>query len=135
GNAYVTGGSNATDFPTLNPIHVPSESTLPDVFVSKLSANGSFIYSTYLGGSLGDSGLGIAVDAAGAAYIVGQTESNDFPVTPGAFQAAFAGGGLDGFVLKLNPAGSAIVYSSYVGGSDFDEVSGIAVTPGGEAWV
>ncbi|HYX21093.1 MAG TPA: SBBP repeat-containing protein [Thermoanaerobaculia bacterium] len=135
GNAYVAGGSNGTDFPTLNPIHVPTESTLPDAVVSKLSPSGSLVYSTYLGGSLGDSALGIAVDPTGAAYVGGQTESTDFPVTAGVFQSSFAGGGLAGFVLKLNPAGTGIVYSTYVGGSLFDEVNAVAVTAGGEAWV
>lgn len=135
GNAYVAGGSNSLDFPTLNSIRSPSEATLPDIIVAKLTPAGAFIYSTYIGASSGESAFGIAVDASGAAYVSGQTESADFPVTSGAFDTSFAGGVLDGFVLKLNPAGSAIVYSTYIGGSGFDETLGIAVTPAGEAWV
>ena len=77
------------------------------------------VYSTYLGGSGDDRGQGIAVDAAGNAYVTGFTVSTDFPTTLGAFQTTFGGAvdGVDAFVTKLNPTGSALVYSTYLGGS------------------
>ena len=135
GNAYVTGGTNSLDFPTLNSIRVPSEAALPDIFVAKLTPAGAFVYSTYLGASSEDSPFGIAVDAAGNAYVVGQTSSPDFPVTAGALDTTYSGGFEDGFALKLNAAGSAIVYATYLGGSGFDTASGVAVNTAGEAWV
>ncbi|HEY2785834.1 MAG TPA: SBBP repeat-containing protein, partial [Fimbriiglobus sp.] len=135
GNAYVAGGSNSLDFPTLHSIRTPSESALPDIFVAKLTPAGAFVYSTYLGASAEDTAFGIAVDAAGSAYVAGQTSSPDFPVTPGAFDTTYAGGVLDGFVLKLNAAGSAIVYATYLGGSGFDTAAGVAVNTQHQAWV
>src|SRR5438445_703660 len=95
------------------------------------------VYSTYLGGSDRDAGLGIAVDAAGNAYVTGQTSSTNFPTTAGAFQTAFGGGfrDIDAFVTKLNSTGSALVYSTYLGGSCFDDGHGIAVDAAGNAYV
>jgi hypothetical protein len=113
-----------------------------DAFVAKLDPAGSSLsYLTYLGGtgltvtdSLDDFGNGIAVDAAGNAYVTGLTETNDFPTTPGAFQPA-SGGASDGFVTKLNAAGSALVYSSYLGGKDTEWSSSIALDAAGAAYV
>ena len=93
------------------------------------------LYSTYLGGSDFDGGRGIAVDAAGAAYVTGSTEltdSGDFPTTPEAFDTS-ANGDADAFVTKLDPTGSALAYSTYLGGSDFDEGLGIVVDAAGAA--
>ncbi len=92
------------------------------------------IYSTYLGGSSNDYANGIAVDSAGNAYVTGLTGSTDFPVTPGAFQTTF-GGGIDAFVTKLNPSGTVLVYSTYLGGSSNDYANGIAVDSAGNAYV
>ena len=92
------------------------------------------VYSTYLGGSDIDEGNGIAVDTSGNAYIIGYTESGDFPTTAGAFQTTY-GGGPDAFVTKLNPTGSGLVYSTYLGGSDYDYGGGIAVDTSGNAFV
>src|SRR3989441_1834599 len=89
------------------------------------------VYSTYLGGSGNDFGDDIAVDALGNAYITGATFSTNFPTTVGAFQ----GGGNDAFVTKLNPTGSALVYSTYLGGSGGDSGNGIAVDSLGNAYV
>ena len=147
GNAYVTGGACSTNFPTTTGAFQTTYggSSLPagggcsneagDAFVTELNADGSgLVYSTYLGGSAQDSGDGIAVDGSGNAYVTGWTESlgaDDFPTTPGAFQTTF-GGGESAFVAKLNASGSALVYSTYLGGGD--RGNGIAVD-GGNAYV
>src|ERR1017187_3375264 len=92
GNAYVTGYTISTDFPTMNPLQ-PTNGGGADAFVSKISPTGSaLIYSTYLGGSIDDLGAGIAVDSVGSAYVTGHTFSTDFPTTPGAFQTVCNGG-------------------------------------------
>jgi hypothetical protein len=100
------------------------------------------VYSTYLGGGstgvFGDSASGIAVDAGGNAYVTGSTTSTNFPTTAGAFQTTFASGdnvNPDAFVTKLNPTGSALVYSTYLGGGSFDDGTGIAVDGPGNAYV
>jgi hypothetical protein len=97
-----------------------------DAFVSKLNASGSaLLYSTYLGGGGSDMGLGITVDSGGNAYVTGQTIANfppNFPVTPGAFQSTYGGGVGDAFVSQLNPTGSALLYSTYLGGSGDEDV-------------
>jgi len=134
GNAYVTGQTYSTDFPTANPFQAARVGG-PDAFVAKLNAAGSaLVYSTYLGGNGDDYGRGIAVDAAGNAYVTGETGSTNFP-TANPLQASNAGGNYDAFVAKLNAAGSALVYSTYLGGSDYDYGYGIAVDAAGNAYV
>jgi hypothetical protein len=137
GNVYVTGGTASTDFPITSNAPEPGFSGgIEDAFVTKLNPSGSaLLYSTYIGGSGTDFGLGIAVDSAGNAYVTGYTDSTDFPATAGAFQTSSAGGFGDAFVYKLNPSGSALVYSTYVGGSQSDEGSAIAVDRTGNAYV
>ena len=93
------------------------------------------IYSTYLGGNGDDVGNGIAVDAAGDAYITGGTASLNFPTPPGAFQTSDGGGTSDAFVTKLNATGTAVIYSTYLGGNGNDVASGIAVDGSGNAYV
>ena len=106
-----------------------------DAFVAKLNPAGSaLVYSTYLGGSSLDYGNGIAVDAAGDAYVTGVTTSTNFP-TANPFQATNPGGVQDAFVTKLNPAGSALVYSTYLGGTGDEIGNGIAVDSAGDAYV
>src|SRR5205085_10469998 len=91
-----------------------------DAFVTKLNTGGTaLLYSTYLGGAGNDQGISIAVDASGNAYVTGITGSANFPVSPGAFQTVYAGA-CDAFVSKLNPNGSALVYSTYLGGTSGD---------------
>src|SRR3989442_783710 len=98
-----------------------------DAFVTKLDAAGSaLVYSTFLGGSGYDQGYGIAVDAPGNAYVTGFTASTDFPTTTGAVDTTFNGGSGDAFVTKLNPTGSALVYSTFLGGSAVDSGNSIA---------
>ena len=129
GSAYVTGETDSTDFPTTSGAFEPTNGRLDiDAFVAKLDATGSaLLYSTYLGGRLGDeTGGGIAVDPAGNAYVTGETDSDDFPTTLGAFQPTYNDTG-DAFVSKLNPGGSALAYSTYLGGTDSDFGRGIVV--------
>jgi hypothetical protein len=145
GNAYVTGVTRSTDFPTtLGAFQtvLGGLDGLDDAFVTKLNADGSaLLYSTYLGGSGGDFGTDIAVDDAGNAYVTGQTNftaAGDFPTTPGAFQTVYGGGSDDAFVTKLNPAGTGVsdlVYSTYIGGSLNEVGFGIAVDAAGKAYV
>jgi hypothetical protein len=136
GSAYLTGDTLSTDFPTSAGAFQTSNNGVADVFVTKLNAAGSaLVYSTYLGGSLIDSGHGIAVDGAGGAYVTGYTESDDFPTTAGAFDTGFNLGG-DAFVAKLNAAGSALEYSTYLGGIGEDRPGfAIGVDGAGSAYV
>jgi len=134
GNAYVTGSTASTNFPTQNPIQ-GSLTGQRNAFVTKFNPAGSaLVYSTYLGGSGNDGGDGIALDSNGSAYVTGTTTSTDFPAM-NAFQPTYGGGSSDAFVTKFNPGGSALVYSSYLGGSTFDSGSGIAVDSSGSAYV
>ncbi len=132
GNAYVTGYTYSADFPTKDPLHA-AYSGAADVFVSKLNAAGALVYSTYLGGAANDYGSAIVVDSAGNAYVTGSTNSVGFP-TVNALQPTNAGG-FDAFVSKISPTGSALVYSTYLGGSGIDQGYGIAVDSAGNAYV
>jgi len=139
GSAYVTGDTVSPNFPT-TPGAFQTTLGRPfasNAFVTKLNPAGSaLVYSTYLGGTGGDSGLGIAVDSTGNAYVTGETSSPNFPTTPGALQATLgASFATNAFVTKLNPAGSDLVYSTYLGGNDFDRGLGIAVDSTGHAYV
>jgi hypothetical protein len=142
GCVYVTGYTRSDDFPVTPGAYDSTHNGGPDVFVTKLSADGSsLVYSTYLGGSdetvHGDNSLDIAVDHWGNAYVTGRTFSSDFPTTQGAFQTMKNNGTAtpDIFVSKFNPAGSRLLYSTYVGGSATDYGYGIAVDRSGSAYV
>ena len=127
--AYITGYTDATNFPLTGAAQTTSGGGT-DVFVTKLNAAGSAIlYSTYLGGSGDDRGFSIAVDGSGNAYVTGYTSSPNFP-TVAAFQPSF-GGGRDAFIAKLNPAGNALVFSTFLGGSGLDSGNGIAIDGSG----
>ncbi len=136
GAAYVTGEASSTDFPLKNPIpgSLPPGGPYPtDAFVSKINAAGSaLVYSTYLGGSSYDVSTGIAVDASGAAYVTGKTSSSDFPT---ATPLQLSNGTWNAFITKINPAGSALVYSTYLGGTSVDFGEAIAVDSRGAAYV
>jgi hypothetical protein len=135
GDAYVAGISYSSNFPTTRGAFQTTLAGFDDAFVSKLNPAGSaLVYSTYLGGSSYDEGDGIAVDTSGNAHVTGLTHSSDFPTTAGAFQTK-PGGGFDAFVSKLNPAGSALFYSTYLGGGSDDFGFGIAVDTSGNAYV
>src|SRR5712692_2932561 len=135
GNAYITGQDRgSTDFPAENPIQSTYGGGFTDAFVTKINADGSAaVYSTYLGGSQNDTGEGIAVDSAGNAYLTGQTDSNDFPLVNAIH--AVPSGHSTGFVTKINAAGSALVYSTYLGGSGDDVGTGIAVDSAGKVYL
>jgi hypothetical protein len=136
GNAYLTGDTASANFPTTPGSFQTTFGGVDDAFATKLNANGSaLVYSTYLGGSDVELGLGIAVDAAGNAYLTGQTFSNNFPTTPDAFQPTFGGGAEDAFVTELNASGSALISSSYLGGNLPDIGNGIAVDAAGNAYL
>lgn len=134
GNAYVTGDA-APDFPTTPGAY---KTGTGGAQVTKINPTGSaLVYATHLAGASGWEtwGVGIAVDSSGNAYVVGTTMSSDFPTTPGAFQTAYAGG-RDAFVTVMNPTGSALVYSTFLGGTG-DEfwTAAIAVDGDGNAYV
>ncbi|MGH9376551.1 MAG: SBBP repeat-containing protein, partial [Terriglobia bacterium] len=134
GNAYATGYTSSPDFPvTPKSFQTTYQgSGKPEAFVIKLNSGGSSLaYSTYLGGSGGDFGQGIAVDPTGDAYVTGSTQSSDFPVAKPL--QAIIGGGSDAFVTELNPAGSSLVYSTFLGGAGSDSGQAIAVDSAGEA--
>ncbi|MBK7863140.1 MAG: SBBP repeat-containing protein [Archangiaceae bacterium] len=133
GNAYVTGQTASTNFPTASPVQ-PALAGPQDAFVTGLSPTGALTYSTYLGGSGGEVGNGIAVDASGAAYVTGYTGSSDL-ATVSAVQPMFGGGNLDVFVSKLAPLGAAVSYATYLGINGDERGQGIAVDAAGCAYV
>jgi len=132
GSAYVTGYTYSPDFPVTAGAYDTERCGL-DAFITKFApAGNTLVYSTFLGGCAREQGQAIAIDSAGSAYIAGSTESQDFPTTPGAFQRT---GSFDAFVTKVNPNGSAVVYSTYVGGAGVDRAWGIAVDNAGNAYI
>jgi len=150
GDAYVTGHTNSPYFPTTPGAYDTTCGTDGlcngdfDAFVVKLNPTGTgLLYATYIGGSGTDAFFGgkIAVDASGNAYVTGHTNSTDFPTTPGAFDATcgtdgLCNGGLyDIYIAKLDPTGSLLLYSSYLGGSGNDHDPIIAVDEAGYAYV
>ena len=140
GAAYLTGVTESTNYPITPGVF---RSTFSNAFVTKLNASGTaLVYSSFLGGSGGasggDSGLAIAVDASGDAYVVGSSYSTNFPVTAGAYQAtnkAAAQSGSTGFVVKINPAGTALLYGTYLGGTLTDNSTSVAIDSAGDAYV
>jgi hypothetical protein len=134
GRAHVAGFTSSTDFPTTAGAFDTTPNGGFDIFVTRLNAAGSALaYSTLLGGSGSDSAGGLVLDATGSAYVSGGTGSVDFPTTPGAFDTTSDGS--DAFIAKLNPAGSALTFSTVLGGSGGDGASGVTVDPGGNVWV
>jgi uncharacterized protein (TIGR03437 family) len=148
GNVYIAGMTVSTDFPQTRDPAPPRECTAcTDAFVAKLSADGSsLLYAAYLGGAENDLAYALAVDREGNAYVAGGTTSRNFPITAGAFQPTYGGTGGsslpplftpagDAFVAKLDPTGSVLVYSSYLGGRGKDQAYGIAVDSAGTVTV
>jgi hypothetical protein len=135
-NVYVTGATRSLSFPVTAGVLQSTIATTQffDAYVTKINPTGTaYVYSTYLGGSVYDEGFGIAVDADRNAYVIGDTESVNLPVL-GGFQGG-TGGGKDAFIAKLNPAGTARVYASYIGGNGSDSARGVALDSTGVAFV
>jgi len=134
---YIGGQTGSDDFPVKQPYQFARKGDY-DVFVTKLSPLGNrLVYSTYLGGSDGENGGAIAVDASQSAYVAGFTTSKDFPATNG--YEYFPGDGdfapINGFVAKFSPNGVSLVYATYLGGSSIDSISAIAVDSSLSAYV
>jgi hypothetical protein len=142
GNAYVTGGTQSHDFPLTPGVVDTTQEGAAEAFVTKFNQSGSnVVYSTFLGGTHSDTTLhvpsgAIAVGSDGKAYVTGYTESVDFPTTPGSYDTTLTGR-FDGdvFVTKLNPTGTGLEYSTFIGGHGRDEGHGIAVDADGNAYV
>ncbi len=134
-NAYITGFTDSSTFPTTVGAYDESHNGNYDVFVSKLNSDGTaLVYSTFLGGTSYDQGNGIAVDSSGNAYVTGLTSSPTFPTTVGAYAESHNGNG-DVFVRNLNSDGTAIVYSTFLGDTSYDDGYGIAVDSSGNTYV
>ena len=140
GNVFVTGSTRSMDFPSVNAIQ-PTSGGNQDAFVTGLASGGkTLLFSTYLGGSGGTVGLveegdGIVLDSSSNIVVAGTTSSLNFPVTSTGFQQAYAGGNTDGFLTKLDPTGKTMIYSTYIGGSSVDHVTGVATDPVGYTYV
>jgi hypothetical protein len=139
GHAYITGATSSSNFPTTSGSFQPNlratDNTAIDAFVTKLTpSGGGLVYSTFLGGDSQDYGQSIAIDMFGNAYVAGQTCSENFPVTAGAFQTS-RGAGCAAFITKLNATGSSLAYSSYLGGSDNSIAHSVQVDASGHAFV
>lgn len=133
GNAYITGRTASNDFPSKNPLQPNFAGGTYDAFITELNSTGTdLVFSSFLGGSGTDQGYGVAVDSTSNIYLVGITDSANFP-TMNAFQQA--AGGSDAFVTKLAATGSSLIYSTYVGGSGSDLGSGIAVDSSGLVYI
>ena len=138
GDVFVTGFTGSPHFPTTRGAAQPTfHGGGHDAFVARLTpALTALVYSTYLGGSGFDLGQAIAVDPSGSAYVTGTTSSKgDFPITHGVVQSVYGGGGDDAFLARLSPDGTALLYSTYLGGSAPDQGAAIAVDPSGSAFV
>ena len=133
-NVYVAGDTNSRNFPTVNPLQA-TLSGFQDIFAAKIKADGSaLVYSTYLGGRDFDFLSGIAVDGFGCIYLTGNTSSNDFP-TANPLKSTLINGDSDAFLTKIGADGSSFVYSTYLGGSDYDDTGNITVDAFGNAYV
>jgi Beta-propeller repeat len=144
GNTYLTGSTASTDFPQLGKIPRACKGTCGsgngDAFVTKVNSGGNtLVYSSFIGGSRDDEGRGIAVDGSGNAYVTGFTESANFPqvkpISGACVGTCGSGFPQDAFVIKINAAGQAVVYSSFIGGSNTDEAFGIAVDGSGAVYL
>ena len=137
GNVYITGQTYSSDYPvTTGAYDTIFNGGDYDAFVTKLSPTGiSLIYSTFLGGSVTEVGNGIAVDSSGNAYVTGHTYSSNFPTTSNGYDTSFNGGDYDAFITKINQAGNALSYASFLGGSGVDSGYGLAVDSGENVYI
>lgn len=135
GNAYVGGATASLNFPTRSPLQTAMGGGSNDGFVAKISPDGrNIVYSTYVGGSREEDVEAIAVDNTGAVHIASITWSIDFPVTPGCFQLRNAGAP-DGYIAKISPDGSSLLWSTYLGGSNLDTIRALKLDASGNVVV
>ncbi|MCL4871016.1 MAG: hypothetical protein KJ063_18815 [Anaerolineae bacterium] len=135
GNFYITGQTWSADFPITTNAPDPTHNGLRDAFVTKLNPSGTAIlYSTFLGGAVQEQGMAIVVDAAGQATVAGWTNSANFPTTSGAYDEIY-NGAFDGFVTRLNSSGTALIYSTFLGGSNEDRINDLILHDGGRVTV
>ncbi len=134
GDAFITGQTASTNFPTTSGSLQTTYGGSADAFVTKLSPTLGMVFSTYLGGNQSDSGNGIAVDPSGAIYVVGETASTNFPLQ-NPMQKSYGGGNGDMFLAKLNGNGQTLAYSTYIGGSLEDSGNGVALDSSGNVYV
>src|SRR5581483_971087 len=135
GVVTLAGSAASSNFPVLAGVQTGYAGNT-DAFVSRFTAAGALMDSTYLGGAAGaDQANGVAVDATGAIYAAGTTAANNFPTTTGAYQTAYGGGATDAFVAKLSATGDALLYSTFVGGSTADTGTAVAVDAQGRAYL
>lgn len=142
-NAYITGSTYSENFPVTSGAYQTRYGDSGNAFITKIktgaglskvsTADSNLIYSTYLGGRGNDYGRSIAVDNDGNAYITGETKSFNFPITSGAYQTKY--GGSDAFITKLNAVGSDLIYSTFLGGNDYDEGQAITVDEEGNTYI
>jgi hypothetical protein len=131
GNVYITGYTTSSNFPTTTGAYDRTFNGVSDVFVMKMSASGSIIWSTVVGGPNNELGIALRVDTQGNVYVGGAAESG-FPTTTGAFQRTHAGGGRDAIIFKLSPDGASLLWSTYFGSSDaIDGLRDIAIDSAG----
>ncbi len=138
GSAYIAGATTSTAWQTTSGAVQPmcKGTTCQDIVVAKLDPVGQkLLYATYLGGSAAETSSGIAVDAAGSAYVAGSTSSSDFPVTSGAYEGHSKTTSSTGFAAKLNADATKLIYATYLGGSGIDQPAAIAVDAEGDAYV
>ena len=133
GDVFLTGSTTSNDFPTVNPLQLGNDGA-SDVFVAEVNPTGNaLLYSTYLGGSNADYGTAIALDGSGDVYVSGYTYSANFP-TQNAYQSALAGGS-DAFITELKPGNTALVFSTFLGGSSIDRVFAMALDASGNIYL
>jgi len=137
-NVFVTGVTSSNNFPTRPDGHplLPYGGGTSNAFVTKIKADGSsLLFSTFLGGNLSDIGYAVAVDRFGNAYVAGETNSANFPTWPSGQPLFPKSGGIDAFVTKIKGDGSALLYSTFMGGTYTDRALGIAVDHRGSAYI
>jgi len=135
GAATIAGATASTDFPVTSGVVQSARHGFSDVFIARVNpAGSSLLYSTYLGGSGENYAFALALDSSGNAYVTGVTTSDDFPVTPGAFQGRHSGSAT-AFAAKLNSAGTALSYATYLGGNNNTYAYGVAVDNSGSAYI
>ncbi|UCC93253.1 MAG: hypothetical protein JSW25_00825, partial [Thermoplasmata archaeon] len=136
GNVYLAGSTLSSEFPTTVGAYDVSPNGHYDVFAMKLSADGIVLeFSTLIGGSISDMCQAMVVDASGHMYIAGYTLSSDFPTTDGAYGEAYTAGPNDLFVLRLDPTGSSLEYSTYLGGEGTEHVGDICLDGSGNLFL